>query len=106
FARFEEDGTLPNTIYGENASNRDTSDAPLWFALVCEELAALEYEVSHAGSGPGRSSALETAGSRSQVQVAAPGTAALRKEVGSIYEAGVDSSRTLRDVLISIAENY
>ena len=41
FARFEKDGTLPNTIFGEDASNRDTSDAPLWFALVCEELAAL-----------------------------------------------------------------
>jgi predicted glycogen debranching enzyme len=40
FARFEKDGTLPNTIFGEDASNRDTSDAPLWFAVVCEELAA------------------------------------------------------------------
>jgi starch synthase (maltosyl-transferring) len=40
FARFEKDGTLPNTIFGEDASNRDTSDAPLWFGLVCEELAA------------------------------------------------------------------
>src|SRR4029077_10386246 len=40
FARFEKDGTLPNTIFGEDASNRDTSDAPLWFALVSEELAA------------------------------------------------------------------
>lgn len=41
FARFEDRGTLPNTIFGEDASNRDTSDAPLWFGLVCEELAAL-----------------------------------------------------------------
>jgi predicted glycogen debranching enzyme len=40
FARFEQDGTLPNTIQGENASNRDTSDAPLWFGVVCEEMAA------------------------------------------------------------------
>ena len=39
-ARFEREGTLPNTIFGEDASNRDTSDAPLWFGLVCEELAA------------------------------------------------------------------
>jgi starch synthase (maltosyl-transferring) len=38
FGRFERDGTLPNTIFGEDASNRDTSDAPLWFGLVCEEL--------------------------------------------------------------------
>ena len=41
FARFEKDGTLPNTIMGEDASNRDTSDAPLWLGVVCEEIAAL-----------------------------------------------------------------
>ena len=40
FGRFERDGTLPNTIFGEDASNRDTSDAPLWFGLVCEESGA------------------------------------------------------------------
>ncbi|HKX61282.1 MAG TPA: amylo-alpha-1,6-glucosidase, partial [Verrucomicrobiae bacterium] len=40
FGRFEENGTLPNTIHGEDASNRDTSDASLWFGVVCEELAA------------------------------------------------------------------
>ncbi len=40
FARFEKDGTLPNSIHGEDASNRDTTDAPLWFGIVCEELAA------------------------------------------------------------------
>src|SRR5207249_9314098 len=33
FARFEEKGTLPNTIHGEDARNRDTSDAPLWFGI-------------------------------------------------------------------------
>jgi predicted glycogen debranching enzyme len=41
FARFEKDGTLPNTIFGEDASNRDTSDAPLWFGVLCEEIAAV-----------------------------------------------------------------
>ena len=39
FARFEKDGTLPNSIHGEDASNRDTSDAPLWLGVVAEELA-------------------------------------------------------------------
>ena len=39
FGRFVEDGTMPNTIHGENASNRDTSDAPLWYGVVCEETA-------------------------------------------------------------------
>jgi len=41
FGKFERDGTLPNTVYGEDASNRDTSDAPLWYGVVCEELAAI-----------------------------------------------------------------
>ena len=41
FARFEEGGTLPNFLHGEDASNRDTTDAPLWFGVVCEEAAAL-----------------------------------------------------------------
>lgn len=40
FGRFEDHGTLPNTIHGENASNRDTSDAPLWYGIVCEEWVA------------------------------------------------------------------
>lgn len=40
FGRFEQKGTLPNTIHGDNASNRDTSDAPLWYGMVCEDLAA------------------------------------------------------------------
>lgn len=37
FGRFAEHGTLPNTIHGDNVSNRDTSDAPLWFGVVCED---------------------------------------------------------------------
>jgi len=38
FARFEQEGTLPNTIHGNDVSNRDTTDAPLWFAVACGEL--------------------------------------------------------------------
>ena len=38
FGSFERQGTLPNMIHGEKAHNRDTSDAPLWFCLVCKEL--------------------------------------------------------------------
>lgn len=38
FARFEENGTLPNIIYGETAGNRDTTDAQLWFIRCVEEL--------------------------------------------------------------------
>jgi len=40
FGRFAQKGTLPNSIHGEDASNRDTSDAPLWYGVVAEELAA------------------------------------------------------------------
>ncbi len=40
FAAFEQDGTLPNIIYGETAGNRDTVDAQLWFALCVKEWAA------------------------------------------------------------------
>ncbi len=40
FGRFEQGGTLPNCIHGEDASNRETSDAPLWYGVVCEDLAA------------------------------------------------------------------
>jgi predicted glycogen debranching enzyme len=41
FGKFEQGGTLPNVVHGEDASNRDTSDAPLWYGIVCEELAAI-----------------------------------------------------------------
>ena len=39
FAKLEAHGTLPNVLNGDNASNRNTSDAPLWFSIVAEELA-------------------------------------------------------------------
>ena len=38
FGRFEKDGTLPNMIHGEDARNRDTSDAALWFFTACGDL--------------------------------------------------------------------
>jgi predicted glycogen debranching enzyme len=37
FGRFEKDGTLPNMIHGNDARNRDTSDAPLWFFVACKD---------------------------------------------------------------------
>jgi len=40
YARLEEDGTLPNMLSADSTANRDTSDAPLWFGLACEEAAA------------------------------------------------------------------
>jgi len=38
FARFEDRGTLPNMIRGNDDRNRDTSDAPLWFFTACSDL--------------------------------------------------------------------
>jgi predicted glycogen debranching enzyme len=40
FGAFEDRGTLPNMLGAESTSDRDTSDAPLWFALAAEETAA------------------------------------------------------------------
>ena len=81
FAKFEKDGTLPNAIFGDNASNRDTSDAPLWFALACEEAA---HKV-------GQASSLSWSG----------------KMPNPLYATPVDDSgRTISDVLQSIATNY
>ncbi|MEI6424304.1 MAG: amylo-alpha-1,6-glucosidase, partial [Lentisphaerota bacterium] len=37
FSKFEERGTLPNTIQGALAGNRDTSDAPLWLFVACSD---------------------------------------------------------------------
>ena len=37
FAAFEENGTLPNVIYGKTAGNRDTADAQLWFIRCVQE---------------------------------------------------------------------
>lgn len=39
FAAFEDRGTLPNALAGASSANRETSDAPLWFGLACEEAA-------------------------------------------------------------------
>jgi len=42
FAQFEEAGTLPNMIRGKDHSNRETSDAPLWFFVACDDLMKAE----------------------------------------------------------------
>ncbi len=42
FGRFESQGTLPNMIGEAGPANRDTSDAPLWFAVACRELTDAE----------------------------------------------------------------
>jgi len=42
FAHFEDRGTLPNMIRGNDAGNRDTSDAPLWLFTACNDLVKAE----------------------------------------------------------------
>ena len=42
FGQYEKDGTIPNMIQGENARNRDTSDAPLWYFAACDALLRAE----------------------------------------------------------------
>ena len=42
FGRFEDKGTLPNMICGEDAANIETSDAPLWFFSCCKDLIETE----------------------------------------------------------------
>ncbi|NDD37809.1 MAG: hypothetical protein EB082_05255 [Verrucomicrobia bacterium] len=81
FGRFAENGTLPNAIYGDNASNRDTSDAPLWYGVVCEDFAAAVANESKV-QGP-------------------------KSKVVQFYATPVDATgRTLYDVLRSIADGY
>ena len=81
FGRFAEHGTLPNAIHGDDASNRDTSDAPLWFGVVCEDFAAA-VELEFKAQGP-------------------------KFKVAEFYATPVDASgRTLAEVLRSIAAGY
>ena len=42
FGIMEDQGTLPNMIRGMDTGNRNTSDAPLWFIVVCSDLMAAE----------------------------------------------------------------
>lgn len=82
FGQFERHGTLPNSLRGADASDRDTSDAPLWFGLACEALAGVD-----AGSGLPRDA---SQGQRS-----------------GVYGVPVsDDSRTLGDVLAAIGAGY
>ena len=60
FARYEQDGTLPNMIRGHDDSNRDTSDAPLWFFTSVADLLQREGHDGFLG---------ETAGGRTVRQV-------------------------------------
>lgn len=68
FGRFEKGGTIPNMIRGEDDANRETVDAPLWFAVVADDAIS-----------------------------------ALGAERVLTLPCG---KKTLKDVLVNIAENY
>jgi glycogen debranching enzyme len=93
YAGFEKDGTLPNTIHGSDVSNRDTSDAPLWFAVACEELSEAIQ----------KSKFCRSRGNEAQNKTATEPPHVVSCE---FFDTPVDSDRTLHDVLASIAENY
>ena len=46
YAALEENGTLPNSLRGGDDTNRDTSDAPLWFGVVCGELSVAGVDLN------------------------------------------------------------
>ena len=49
FASFADRGTIPNMISGNNADNRDTSDAQLWLFTACRDLCRQEKSFRLAG---------------------------------------------------------
>jgi starch synthase (maltosyl-transferring) len=106
FGRFEENGTLPNTIHGANASNRDTSDAPLWYGVVCEELAAVEIPKSEIRS------LKETRNPKSEIKRSVSDLEnsgffrASGSEVRICSQPVDDDGRTIADVLRSIAVHH
>ena len=59
FGEFESGGTLPNMINGNDASNRDTSDAPLWYIVATRELAAKAGEARVLGADCGLTVSIE-----------------------------------------------
>jgi hypothetical protein len=73
FGRFSSGGLMPNSIHGEDASNRDTSDAPLWYGVACEEAAQRDKNIYDRAAGP---AARDIAGVLSEIGAAyARGTA-------------------------------
>ncbi len=56
FAKYEKGGTIPNMIRGNDDNNRETSDAPLWLFVACDELmkAQKSKKLLKTGCGDGR----------------------------------------------------
>jgi predicted glycogen debranching enzyme len=86
FAHFEQDGTLPNMIRGDDASNRDTSDAPLWFFTACADLSNALHDTDWlddaAGGRPVRDALLSIARACSK---ATPNGIAMDSKTGLLF---------------------
>ncbi|MFH1477405.1 MAG: amylo-alpha-1,6-glucosidase [Verrucomicrobiota bacterium] len=96
FAAFEQNGTLPNLIHGNDARNRDTSDAPLWFIVACADACNAMPNIAD------RTPALRTSHAASHPNAPVP----TLREVGRDLLTEKCGERTLRQVLESIAESY
>ncbi|MFH1970096.1 MAG: amylo-alpha-1,6-glucosidase, partial [Verrucomicrobiota bacterium] len=101
FAAFEQDGTLPNMIHGNDARNRDTSDAPLWFIIACADACRARLPAALCAALRAGSRYPSVDGLRAGHSVGHPdsprGQDLLTERCGE---------RTLRQVLESIAEGY
>jgi starch synthase (maltosyl-transferring) len=86
FGRFEKDGTLPNMIQGDNAANRDTSDAPLWLITACADLVRAEEKSNFLQSACGDRSVKEVILSIGQwLKTGSPNGVRMDPESGLIF---------------------
>jgi predicted glycogen debranching enzyme len=86
YAALERAGTLPNNLAGVGEASRETSDAPFWFALACEELAekvGLSLYEAHASDG--RSLREVLVSSAEHLLSGAPNGVSIDHESGLVY---------------------
>ena len=84
FAAFEENGTLPNIIYGKTAGNRDTTDAQLWFIRCVQEVSQVPGVTSRRGAD---TEALSQSADTTPRREVTPGTiSSLKKTCESIVD--------------------
>ncbi|MCA1809293.1 MAG: glycogen debranching enzyme N-terminal domain-containing protein [Lentisphaerae bacterium] len=86
FAAFEERGTLPNMINGDETANRDTSDAPLWLVAVCADWCRAAGDRELLNTPVGRRSLREVlVGILSGYRRGTPNGIRMDRETGLIY---------------------
>ncbi|HEX6244153.1 MAG TPA: amylo-alpha-1,6-glucosidase, partial [Polyangiales bacterium] len=86
YAALERKGTLPNHLAGVGEGSRETSDAPLWFSLACEELAhKVGGELYEARASDGRSLRQVLTSIAEQLIHGAPNGVRIDPESGLVY---------------------